>query len=164
MIRGIHHPSITTSNLDRLLPFYCDLLGFQQVSGFGWEAGSEMSAFAGQIIGIPNSAARAILLRAGNAFLELFEYQTPASTRSDDRSLSQHGFAHLCVDSDDVIADHARLLAAGVVFNALPLDVGPMRLCFCRDPDGNFVELQQITDPASDIVLRSVQSQDHRRS
>ena len=157
MIRGIHHPGITTGNLDRLLPFYCDLLGFEQVSGFGWEAGSEMSAFAGQITGVANSTARAVLLRAGNAFVELFEYQTPVSTRSDDRSLSQQGFAHLCLDSDDVIADHARLVAAGVQFNAPPLDVGPMRLCFCRDPDGNFVELQQITDPASDMTLRSVQ-------
>jgi lactoylglutathione lyase/glyoxylase I family protein len=156
MIRGIHHPGITTGNLDRLMPFYQDLLGFQQVSGFGWEAGSEMSAFAGQIIGITSSTARAILLRAGNAFLEIFEYQTPASTRIDDRSLSQHGFAHLCFDSDDVIADHARLCAAGVMFNAPPMDVGPMRLCFCRDPDGNLVELQQITDPASEMILRSI--------
>lgn len=153
MIRGIHHPGITTGNIDRLLPFYRDLLGFQEVSGFGWEAGSEMSAFAGQIIGIADSTARALLLRTGNAFLEIFEYQTPASTRSDDRSLSQQGFAHLCLDSDDVIADHARLSAAGVVFNAPPMDVGPMRLCFCRDPDGNFVELQQITDPASEMML-----------
>lgn len=157
MIRGIHHPGLTTGDLDRLLAFYRDLLGFQQVSGFGWEAGSEMSAFAGQITGIANSTAQATLLRAGNAFVEIFEYQTPASTRSDDRSLSQQGFAHLCLDSDDVIADHARLVAAGVVFNAAPMDVGPMRLCFCRDPDGNLVELQQITDPASDMVLWSVQ-------
>ena len=157
MIRGIHHPGITTGNLDLLLPFYRDLLGFQQVSDFGWEAGSEMSAFAGQIIGIADSTVRSILLRAGNAFLEISEYKSPVSTRSDDRALSQRGFAHLCFDSDDVIADHARLIAAGVAFNAPPLDVGPMLLCFCRDPDGNFVELQQITDPASDMVLRSVQ-------
>ncbi|OJY28367.1 MAG: hypothetical protein BGP11_12170 [Rhodobacterales bacterium 65-51] len=157
MIRGIHHPGITTGDLDRSLAFYCGLLGFREVSGFGWEAGTEMSAFAGRIIGIPESTARSVLLHAGNAFLEVFEYQTPVSTRSDDRSLSQQGFAHLCFDSDDVIADHARLSAAGVTFNTPPTDVGPMRLCFCRDPDGNFVELQQITDPASDMVLRSVQ-------
>ena len=156
MIRGIHHPGITTGNLDRLLSFYRDLLGFREISRFGWEAGSEMSTYAGQIIGIADSTARAVLLRAGNAFVEIFEYQSPASTRSDDRSLSQQGFAHLCLDSDDVIADHARLVAAGVVFNAAPRDVGPMRLCFCRDPDGNLVELQQITDAASDMMLRSV--------
>ena len=87
MIRGIHHPGITTGNLDRLLSFYRDLLGFREISRFGWEAGSEMSAYAGQIIGIADSTARAVLLRAGNAFVEIFEYQSPASTRSDDHGM-----------------------------------------------------------------------------
>jgi len=158
MIRGIHHPGITTGDLDRALAFYRDLLGFQPVSDFGWEAGSELSDLAVRITGLAGSTGRAVLLRAGNAFVEIFEYKAPASTRSDDRALSQQGFAHLCVDSGDVIADYARLVAAGVEFNAPPQDVGPMRLCFCRDPDGNFVELQQITDPASDMMLRAVQT------
>lgn len=153
MIRGIHHPGITTGDLDRLLPFYRDLLGFAEVFSFGWEAGTEMSEAAGRINGVADSTARAVLLKAGNAFLEIFEYRKPVSTRSDDRAVSQRGFAHVCFDSDDVIADHARLAAAGVAFLSAPADVGPMRVCFCRDPDGNHVELQQITDPASGMML-----------
>lgn len=153
MLTGIHHPSITTGDLERALGFYRDLLGFHEVFAFGWEVGTEMAAFAGGITGVADSTARSVLLRAGNAFLEIFEYKLPASQRGDDRALFQQGFSHVCFDSDDVIADHARLAAAGVVFNAAPVDVGPMRLCYCRDPDGNFVELQQITDPASDLVL-----------
>ena len=156
MIRGIHHPSITTNDMDRALGFYRDLLGFKEIFAFGWESGTEMAAMAGGITGIPDSTARAVVLRAGNAFLEIFEYSTPASQRTDDRALSNQGFSHVCFDSDDVIADHARLSAAGVVFNAEPADVGPMRIAYCRDPDGNFVELQQITDPASDLVLEAV--------
>jgi len=153
MIRGIHHPSITTGDLDRALGFYRDLLGFQEVFSFGWEAGTEMAAMAGKITGIPDSTARAVVLKAGNAFLEIFEYREPASRRGDDRALSNQGFSHVCFDSDDVTADHARLSAAGVVFTSDPMDVGPMRIAYCRDPDGNFVELQQITDPSSDLVL-----------
>ncbi|MRX51619.1 glyoxalase/bleomycin resistance/dioxygenase family protein [Paracoccus sp. S-4012] len=156
MLRGIHHPSITTADLDRLLAFYRDLLGFEEVFSFGWESGTEMSAFAGTITGVPDSTARSVLLKAGNAFLEIFEYKAPESQRTDDRALSQGGYSHICLDSDDVIADHARLAEAGIAFNAAPIDVGPMRLCYCRDPDGNFVELQQITDPQSDLVLTSV--------
>lgn len=154
MIRGIHHPSITTGNADRLLGFYRDLMGFHEIFEFGWEAGSDMSNFAAGITGVQNSSTRSVLLRAGNAFLEIFEYRQPASTRRDDRALSQQGYAHVCFDSDDVIADHARLAAAGVKFISSPVDVGPMRLCYCRDPDGNFVELQQITEPGSDLALR----------
>jgi catechol 2,3-dioxygenase-like lactoylglutathione lyase family enzyme len=156
MLRGIHHPSITTGDLDRALTFYKDKLGFTEVFSFGWEAGTDMAAFAGKITTIPDSTARAAVLKAGNAFLEIFEYTLPASERMDDRGLSQRGYSHICFDSDDVIADHARLSADGVVFNSEPIDVGPMRVCYCRDPDGNFVELQQITDPSSDLVLTSV--------
>lgn len=153
MIRGIHHPSLATADLDGLLPFYRDLLGFETVSAFGWEAGSDLSALAGEITGVAGSTARSVLLKAGNAFLEIFEYTVPRSARSGESSLTATGFAHVCFDSDDVAADHARLAAAGVTFNSAPIAVGPMCLCYCQDPDGNFVELQEITDPGSDMVL-----------
>lgn len=153
MINGIHHPSLTTGDLDRALGFYRDLLGFEPVFDFGWEAGTEMSDLAAGITGIEKSTARAVLLRAGNAFLEIFEYTAPASRRSDDRGLSEQGFAHVCFDVDDAHAEHKRLSEAGVVFVSDPVDVGPMRLAYCRDPDGNFVEIQEITDPSSDLML-----------
>lgn len=158
MIRGIHHPGITTDDLDRLLPFYTGLLGFQQISGFGWEAGTAMSELAGRITGVANSTARSALLKTGNAFLEIFEFKKPSTGREGPTPLSRPGIAHICFDSDDVIADHERLAHADVQFISAPIDVGPMRLCYCRDPDGNLVELQQITDPDSDIVLRAAQA------
>ena len=153
MIRGIHHPSLATGDLDALLPFYRDLLGFEVISSFGWEAGSDLSDLAGSITGVAGSTARSAMLKAGNAFLEIFEYTQPMSTRSDTPALSNKGIAHICFDSDDVLADHARLCASGVIFNSTPTDVGPMRVCYCQDPDGNFVELQQITDPESGLEL-----------
>lgn len=153
MIRGIHHPSLATDNLEMLLSFYRDLLGFEVISSFGWESGSELSDLAGQITGVPNSTARSALLKAGNAFLEIFEFTKPLSKRATPPQPWTKGIAHICLDSDDVIADHARLEGAGVSFVSTPINVGPMRLCYCQDPDGNFVELQQITDPASGMSL-----------
>ncbi|WP_417268179.1 VOC family protein [Celeribacter baekdonensis] len=153
MIRGIHHPSLATADLDALLPFYRDLLGFEVISSFGWEAGSELSDLAGQITGLAGSTARSALLKAGNAYLEIFEYTQPLSTRTDRPVLSNMGIAHICFDSDDVKADQARLRSEGITFISDPIDVGPMRVCYCQDPDGNFVELQQITDLDSGIGL-----------
>ena len=153
MISGIHHPSLTTADLDRALGFYRDLLGLVPVFDFGWEAGTEMSDAAAAITGISGSTARAVVLKAGNAFLEIFEYATPPSQRQDDRAMSNHGFSHVCFDVADAHAEHARLSDLGVPFVGPPVDVGPMRIAFCRDPDGNFVELQQITDPASLLAL-----------
>ena len=153
MIKGIHHPSLATGDLGRALGFYRDLLGFQPVFEFGWEAGTEMAEMAAGITGIEGSTARAVQLKAGNAFLEIFEYIRPPSRRGDDRGLSDHGFAHICLDVDDARAEYERLSEAGVGFVGAPVDVGPMRIAYCRDPDGNFVELQQITDPHSVLAL-----------
>lgn len=154
MIAGIHHASLTTGDLDRALCFYRDLLGLEPVFEFGWEAGTEMAEIAAGITGIPGSTARAVVLRAGNAFFEIFEYAGPVSERDVPRALSDQGFAHVCFDVVDANAAHERLSTAGVKFIAPPTDVGPMRIAYCRDPDGNHVELQQITDPTSVLSLK----------
>ena len=41
MIRGIHHTAISTGNLNRMLAFYRDLLGFSVLFESGWPAGTE---------------------------------------------------------------------------------------------------------------------------
>jgi catechol 2,3-dioxygenase-like lactoylglutathione lyase family enzyme len=155
MIRGIHHPCVSTGDMARALGFYRDLLGFEEVFSFGWEAGTEMADLADAITGLRGSSANACLLRAGNAFLEIFAFSQPPSTRGPAQALSDHGISHICLDVDDAHAEHARLSAAGVTFQSAPIDVGPMRVAYCRDPDGNVVELQQITDPASPMALRA---------
>jgi catechol 2,3-dioxygenase-like lactoylglutathione lyase family enzyme len=154
MINGIHHPCISTGNLERALDFYQGLLGLEQVFEFSWESGTEMSSFAGAITGVPNSTARAVMLKVGNAFVEIFEFSEPKSQRNDDRALNNHGISHICFDVSDVQAIYDKLSQAGVTFNNPPVDVGPMRITYCRDPDGNFIELQQITDPESVLALK----------
>jgi len=37
MILGIHHPAISTPDLDRLATFYRDLFGLEEVTRFGWK-------------------------------------------------------------------------------------------------------------------------------
>ncbi|AVW91993.1 VOC family protein [Celeribacter baekdonensis] len=153
MINGIHHPSLVTGDMDRALGFYRDLLGLETVSEMGWEAGSEMSDFASGITGIKGSTARAMTLKAGNAFLEIFEYSKPEPKRDDTPTLADKGIAHICFDVADVQGAYDTLSAAGVPFVGTPLDAGPTRVVFCQDPDGNFVELQQVTNPASGLKL-----------
>lgn len=153
MIRGIHHPAIATDDMSKALNFYQTLLGLDTVFSYGWESGTDMAELAGKITGVPNSTAQAIVLKVGNAFLEIVAFAQPASNRGDDRALSQHGYSHVAFDVDDVWKEYERLKAAGVQFQSEPIDAGPMRVAYCRDPDGNFVELQQITDPDSALVL-----------
>lgn len=154
MINGIHHPSIVTDDLDRALGFYRNLLGLTPVFEMAWEAGTEMSDMAAGITGVEGSSVRAVTLKAGNAFLEIFEYSSPQPEPNRTPRLSNQGIAHICFDVSDVNRTYEQLTEAGICFVGAPVDAGPMRIAFCQDPDGNFIEIQQITDATSELSLR----------
>ena len=143
MLLGLHHVAISTPDVERLLGFYRDQLGMQVAVDQSWEEGV---ALADTVLGLQGSAGRQLLLRLGNAYLELFQFTSPAARPGDpDRPVCDHGFSHLCIDVDDVDATYEKLRAAGVRFHSPPQDLFPgVRTCYSRDPDGNVVEIQQL--------------------
>jgi catechol 2,3-dioxygenase-like lactoylglutathione lyase family enzyme len=146
MIRGIHHVAVATGDLDRLKAFYCDMLHFEVMSEGGWEPGSPL---VDDIVGLPGSSARTATLRAGNLYVEMFQYLTPEGRPSPNRPVSDHGYTHFCLDVVDIDAEYERLSAAGMTFHAPPapassLGGGALRATYGRDPDGNVIELQEI--------------------
>ena len=151
MIRGFHHTAISTGDLERSLRFYRDLLGFREVLVSGWERGA---AAADSITGLQNSAARLVMLQAGNACIELFQYSSPEARAGDPkRPACDHGITHLCLDVTDIDAEYQRLKAAGMIFHCPPQDVGGIKATYGRDPDGNIVELLEVTDRSNPIAL-----------
>jgi catechol 2,3-dioxygenase-like lactoylglutathione lyase family enzyme len=161
MIRGIHHTAISTADLARALAFYRDLLGFEEVLDFRWPEGTEKMNRTQQL---PDSSGRVVMLKAGNAMIELFQYETPtAASRDPRRRLCDHGLAHFCLDVDDIDAKYARLLAGGMEFHCPPVDYGTVKTTYGRDPDGNYIELQQIKS-ADDTLALDVHRQQARRA
>ena len=49
--------------------------------------------------------------------------------------------------------EYQRLRDAGMRFHSPPLDAGPTRCCYGRDPDGNVVELLEFTRPDDPLHL-----------
>ena len=151
MINGIHHTAISTPDLERALAFYRDLLGATLVTDFEWPVGLEV---ADRIVGLQGSSARAVMLRLGNAMIELFEFSAPKPRPGDpERPVSDHGITHICLDVSDVDAEYDRLLGAGMRFHCPPQQLGALRTTYGRDPDGNVIELQEVTDPSSPVAL-----------
>jgi catechol 2,3-dioxygenase-like lactoylglutathione lyase family enzyme len=151
MIRGIHHTAISTGDLERSLRFYRDLLGFREVLTSGWERGAKA---ADQITGLQDSAARLVMLQAGNACIELFEYSSPQAKAIDPRRpVCDHGITHLCLDVSDIDSEYARLKAAGMVFHCPPQNMGGVKATYGRDPDGNIVELLEIGHTSNPMAL-----------
>ena len=144
MIRGIHHTAISTGNLERALQFYRDVLGFEEITTMTWQAGNKV---ADQITGLEASSGTLVMLKAGNAFIELFQYMTPVPRPADPkRPVCDHGITHVCLDVVDVDKEYERLKAAGMTFHSPPQDLadGAVRTTYGRDPDGNVIELQEL--------------------
>jgi len=159
MIRGIHHIAISTPDLDRLAAFYTDVVGFVPVMQTEW---ADRPLIDRMIGGYEGSRARQVMLQAGNAHLELFEYSSPAPTPADPgRTPADHGYTHLCLDVVDIDAELERLAARGATFQSTPPTVAEMggaarlRAIYGRDPDGNIIEMQEVLDTSIPFALEN---------
>ncbi|MFQ5635256.1 MAG: VOC family protein [Gammaproteobacteria bacterium] len=144
MILGFHHAAISTPDLERCLDFYKNVVGCEEAWSFEWPAGT---AEADTMTGLENSAARAVMLKLGDSFLEVFEYSSPAARPLDpDRPVCDHGISHVCLLVRDLHGEYARMRAAGMRFHSEPLAQDSGFVVYGRDPDGNVVELIEFTD------------------
>lgn len=154
MIRGIHHTSISTGDLERSLGFYRDLLGVEVlfVNDFSGEEIENITA-------LPGATGKVAMLRAANSHIELFEYATPEAEPGDPaRPVCNHGLTHICFDVTDLPSEYERLKAAGVTFHCPPQSLGrSVRTTYARDPDGNVVELQEILTPKSRMAMEHLE-------
>ena len=153
MIRGIHHTAICTANLERQVAFYRDVVGFEVVNEMTWKSNELIDS----IIGLKGSAARTVMLRAGNAYLEFFQYESPAARDAEPLRPCDRGYTHICLDVVDIVAEHARLTKAGMRFNREPGGVGDVRAVYGWDLDGNIVEIQE-TAPTHETDLSLVRA------
>lgn len=149
MIRGIHHVALSTANIDKLAKFYKDAFGFEVVWESAWEAGNQM---IDDIVGLKQSSAKQVMLKAGNTHIEVFQYLTPEGAPVDpNRPVCDEGYTHFCVDVTDIDYEYNRLKDLGMTFHCPPpskeeLGEGPIRATYGRDPDGNVIEIQEILD------------------
>tara|TARA_B110000438_G_C15771708_1_gene632201 strand:+ start:713 stop:1204 length:492 start_codon:yes stop_codon:yes gene_type:complete len=160
MIRGIHHLAISTPDLERLVTFYRDILGFKVIYETSWENREVID----RIVGLKKSAARQVMLQADNTHIEIFQYESPEpALNTPNRPVCDHGYTHLCLDVVDIDAEYKRLSEAGVVFHTPPpgkaeLSSGTVRATYGRDPDGNVIELQEVYDSDNPMHLDNLRN------
>jgi glyoxylase I family protein len=142
-VLGFHHVAISTPDLDRLTAFYCDLFGFERVFDLEWAKGA---GGIDRMMALKDTAARAVMLRTGNSFIEFFEFSSPVPQRQQgDRPVNNHGITHLCIAVDDAVAECARLEALGLRLHCRPTtDESPLAGTYARDPDGNVIEILEV--------------------
>ena len=152
MIHGINHVAISTGDIERLADFYQNLLGFEEVFKLNWDIGHEA---LDNITGLTDSSARIVMLKCGNACIELFEYATPKPKPGDsNRPVCDHGITHVCLQVTDIDGEYARLMDAGMRFHCPPQAVGEaIWATYGRDPDGNVIELLEVPPDSALAVV-----------
>jgi catechol 2,3-dioxygenase-like lactoylglutathione lyase family enzyme len=142
MIRGLHHIALNTANLERLKGFYVNVLGFEEVCQNGWDDAPMID----EITDMKGSAAKYSFLRAGNLYIEMFQYSAPAAREAAPLRPCDRGYTHICLDVDNIEQEYERLAAAGMKFNRRPGDFGDSACVYGYDPDGNVIEILELKD------------------
>ena len=141
----LDHVSVTVSDMEHSLVFYCDLLGLKEVERHRLE-GETISKMAGK----PDVIMEVVRLEAPETpgvMLDLQQYVTPKGQVSDAQ-LGDVAHSHLCFGVPDVWDAYHSLKAKGVEFVSEPvsfdLDWGVVYVVFFKDPDGFILELMQV--------------------
>ena len=116
MIQGLRGVTIWSEDLNKLLPFYRDLLGF--------EVGLQIEGF------VVFGDMKAPTLALG----------THSEVHGENTDPARHMIG---LGTDDVEGDWQRLRAAGVEFVENPTDYGRLRIATLKDPEGNLLQLLQ---------------------
>ena len=145
------HININVSNLDLSIEFY-QKLGFEMFIpaipylGLSTEAGS-MPDSAAQALGLsPDTRGRACIMQLDNGFpkIDLTEFEDKA--QANPLTNADTGLVRLCLISQDLLQDCARLRQQGVEFISEPQPGkdGLADVATCIDPDGTLIELLQV--------------------
>lgn len=143
MIRGVHHISLSTADMDKCVHFYRDLLGMTLDRISPLSPGFEPFE---TVVGLRNVTGQVAQFNLGNMNMEVFCYHEPKPRPGERRPACDAGIRHIAFDVKDIVAEYERLKAAGVEFISPPQHIPPGKCtsCYFYDPDGNIVELQEI--------------------
>ncbi|MFB6107868.1 MAG: VOC family protein [Haloplanus sp.] len=130
-----HHFGVTLTDLDRAVEFYRDVFGLAVLDRFTVSG----EAFA-RGVGVPDATGRFAHLDAGDARVELVEYD-PEGRAVRAETVADAGAKHLGLAVDDLDAVYADLPETVETLSSPQTTESGTRICFVRDPDGNLVEL-----------------------
>jgi catechol 2,3-dioxygenase-like lactoylglutathione lyase family enzyme len=139
-VHGFNHTSFTVGSLDRAIPFFRDLLGFELIS-----RAPRSHKLIEQMTSIPGADVEIAFVRGPGHTIELIEYTAPPDRTASKARLCDAGAAHIALDVDQVHAAVAASLAYDYrpVGEIIVIDDGPNRgrqVVYLKGPDGIVVE------------------------
>jgi len=124
MLKGLTHVAIWVTDIDRALDFYLRIPGVREQFRLIKDDGSLWLVY---------------LRIAPYQFVELFP-----RAGGPYQQLTNAGYGHFCMETDDIQALHGELVANGITPDSEPrMGADQSWQFWIKDPDGNPIEFQQ---------------------
>ena len=137
-VKGIYHVGISTSDLDRSIKFYTEVLGFECTHIFDWDEGVGMGMAAGKLY-------KQAMIQTPNLEMELFGFKTLTDKSCSSVPADSVAKVHIALAVEDIDSIKQRLDAAGIKFydnvNEFRAPGYHTKWVYCEDPDGVTLEL-----------------------
>ena len=139
----IRHTGIYVDDLERMKDFYCRYFDMT-VAVHDTEGGR----YSETILGVPGISIELYKLkRSDGTMIELLKPHIPQEERKDvhSDSVTHHGCMHIAFTVGNLDKVYADMLSEGINFISEPTvsPNGNAYVCFCKDPEGNYLELVQ---------------------
>ncbi len=146
-VLGVAHTGITTSDLDRSIRFFRDVLGMPVTEPALYD-----DPVMGKITGVPEAAIRIAYVDLPGHKLELLQYLTPLQRRHSDLRPCDSGHLHLSLKVEGIDEVAGRMSQAGFKL-AGPIqqveDAGGFRVIYTYGFDGLVIELMDFSQPCT---------------
>lgn len=137
-MKEIRHVGIVVTNLDKALEFYKDILGFYVVRKM-YETGE----YIDNLLALKGVKVKTIKLAADDENLIELLYFESHSRKAINKDVCDIGYSHVAFTVENLGYEYKRLKKKGVKFYCSP-QISPdkrVKVVFCRDPEGNIIEL-----------------------
>lgn len=137
------HTGFVVSDRDKAIAFYRDVVGLDVLNEY-----ERQGEGIDQVLGYEGAHLKSALLDMGGGHvLELIQYLSPAPAERPSQERNVVGAAHMAIQVDDIQVAYDRWVEGGAVTLGPPTEIVPGRLiCYLQDPDGNWMELVQISE------------------
>lgn len=136
----IRHTGIYVRDMDLQKAFYEHTLGMK-VKVHQVEKGSYINALLGT--DTESEVETCKLAADDGSMIELCKIRPSVEKNGEKHCLFATGSMHIAITVKDVAFEYNRLRKMGIAFVSEPLlsPYGGAKVCFCRDPEGNYLEL-----------------------
>jgi catechol 2,3-dioxygenase-like lactoylglutathione lyase family enzyme len=151
MITGVAHTAVCVPDVEAAVAWYESVLGLTVLSPPYLVEGDAIERDMGELVPSPVAVKAAILgfPDGDDRVLEVIEYpRAPGRARPPDASVVDHGFTHVGLVCDDIVATRADLEDKGVRFLTSGMaEIVGLRTTWFADPHGLVFILLEKRDP-----------------